>query len=256
MGEDAFAEDLAEVTEHLVKKLAPFLSITEEMGNAIRVLTQDEGQFARGDQIIAAGDVYSHVYLVNEGWAVRYKLLDSGERQIVNFSLPGDFLCFNAALFKRSDYFLAAQTQMRVFVIPILPFTKMLALQPELALALSWTNAHEESLMAERIVSLGRRTARERMAHLFCELWRRLQLLDLTDGNRFPLPLTQEDLADILGLSSVHVNRTLQKLRASQLLATAANDMRILDHKGLEHLAGFDSGYLHFTEVGNLCTTS
>ncbi len=246
-----FAGELEAVTQHLVRKLAPFLSITESMEDAIRILAQDHGRFARGDTIIGAGEPYTHVYLVNQGWAIRYKLLESGERQIVNFALPGDFLCFNAALFDRSDYYIAAQTEMRVFVMQIPPFTKMLSVEPELALALSWTNAHEEALMAERIVSLGRRTAKERMAHIFCEIWRRLELLDLTEGNKFPLPMTQEDLADTLGLSTVHVNRTLQKLRNEQLVSTGEGQIRILDMTGLQRIAGFDDGYLHFTETAS-----
>lgn len=248
MAEDVFASDLAHVTGHLVKKLAPFLKVTKKMEDAIRILSHDEARFARRDQIIGVGDLFTNVYLLNKGWVTRSKLLASGERQIVNFALPGDFLCFNAALFKTSDYFLTAQTELRIFVIPIMPFAKMLAMNGELALALSWANAHEESLMAERIVSLGRRTAKERMAHLFCELWRRLELLDLTEGNKLPLPLTQEDLADTLGLSAVHVNRTLHKLRGEQLIAMDVNEIRILDMKGLERIAGFDAGYLHFTE--------
>ncbi|GAB5468483.1 MAG: Crp/Fnr family transcriptional regulator [Rhodospirillales bacterium] len=251
MVNDEFSDELQSVTQYLIKKLAPFLAVTDQMEDALRILAQDNGRFARNDQIIAAGDAYSHIYLVNGGWAVRYKLLESGDRQIVNFALPGDFLCFNAALFEESDYYLSAQTEMDVFVMQITPFSKMLAIQPELALALSWANAHEEALMAERIVSLGRRTAMERMAHLFCELWRRLELLNLTEGSKFPMPLTQEDLADTLGLSTVHVNRTLQKLRANQLVATTGDQIRILDMKGLERTAGFDDGYLHFTETSN-----
>ena len=248
MAADTIAEELALVTGHLKRKLAPFLKVTDEMEDALRVLTHDEAHFARQDQIIGAGDPFTHVYLLNEGWAVRHKLLESGDRQVVNFALPGDFLCYNATLFNSSDYYLTAQTKLKVFVIPIDSFGKMLAAQGRLALALSWANAHEEALMAERIVSLGRRTAKERMAHLFCELWRRLELLDLTDGNKFPMPVTQEDLADTLGLSAVHVNRTLRKLRGEQLIATDVNQIRILDMKGLERVAGFDDGYLHFTE--------
>ena len=249
MGKDEFAEELRLVTLHLVKKLTPMMPMSTEVANDIRVLCQNEAHFARNDQIIAAGDTYTNVYLVHAGWAVRYKLLENGARQIVNFVLPGDFMCFNAPLFPCSDFHLAAQTAMQAYVIPITPFTRMLASQPLFALALSWTNAHEESLLAERILSLGRRSAKQRMAHLLCELWRRLQLLDMTDGDRFPLPLTQEDLADTLGLSTVHVNRTLRALRADKLIESINGTVRILDMTGLERAAGFDGGYLHFTEV-------
>ncbi|MEZ5669106.1 MAG: Crp/Fnr family transcriptional regulator [Alphaproteobacteria bacterium] len=249
MGHDAFAEELREVTAQLLRKLRPVMTVTGEMGDAIRVLCHNEAHFARHQPIIEAGQSYSNVFLVHSGWAVRFKLLENGDRQIVNFVLPGDFMCFNAALFGESDFYLTAQTEVIAYVMPIVPFAEMLRAQPQLALALSWTNAHEEALLAERIVSLGRRSARERMAHLFCELWRRLQLLDMIDGGRFPLPMTQEDLADTLGLSAVHVNRTLRWLRGERLVETGPSHVRILDMPGLERIAGFDAGYLHFTET-------
>ncbi|MEQ9811353.1 MAG: Crp/Fnr family transcriptional regulator [Azospirillaceae bacterium] len=248
MGPDTFAEELAHMTSYLIRKLSPILAVSEEVDEAIRVLAQDEAHYARQDEIIASGDDYANVFLVNHGWAVRYKLLESGARQIVNFALPGDFLCFNATLFRQSDYYIGALTELRLFVLPLVPFAKMLSLHPELALALSWANAHEEAVLAERIASLGRRTARQRMAHLFCELYRRVELLGLTNENGLRLPVTQEDLADTLGLSAVHVNRTLRQLRAEQLIKLEDHHLRILDMKGLERVAGFDSGYLHFTE--------
>lgn len=249
MGHDEFKDQFETVTLHLERKLASFMTVTSEMVDALRVLCLNEARFARDDTIIASGEPYQHTYLVQSGWGIRYKLLPDGERQIVNFVLPGDFMCFNAALFPISDFCMAAQTELVTFVIPIMPLSHMLATHPQLALALSWANAHEESLLAERIVSLGRRTARQRMAHLFCELWRRLQLLDMTDGGKFPLPLTQEDLADTLGLSTVHINRTLRSLRTDGLIENNNSTIQIVDMAGLERLAGFDDGYLHFTEM-------
>jgi len=248
MGPDTFAEELAHVTSYLIRKLSPILKVSDDVDEAIRVLAQNEAHYARQDEIIAAGADYDCVFLVNHGWAVRYKLLESGARQIVNFALPGDFLCFNATLFRQSDYYIGALTELRLFVLPLVPFAQMLSLHPELALALSWTNAHEEALLAERITSLGRRTARQRMAHLFCELYRRVELLGLNEGNGLRLPITQDELADTLGLSAVHVNRTLRQLRAEQMISLDGQQLRIHDMKGLERVAGFDAGYLHFTE--------
>ncbi len=249
MATDAFLEDIKQVTVHLIRKLAPVFRFDDELETAIRLLSHNEVVFGRHDEIIAEGDPYEYVYLLHSGWVVRSKILETGQRQIVNFALPGDFLCFNAAFFLNADYHLTAQTEVHAAVIPIHGFSDMLATHSRLSLILSWTNAREESLLSERLVSLGRRSAKERMAHLFCELWRRLELLDLTDGNRFPLPITQEDLGDTLGLSAVHVNRTLRKLRDEQLIAPTPHHIRILDKAGLERAAGFDEGYLHFSEM-------
>jgi CRP-like cAMP-binding protein len=140
----------------------------------------------------------------------------------------------------------------RAYAIEKNPFGRLLAVDPTLAVALSWANAHEEAVLAERLASLGRRSAHERVAHLFCELWRRLHLLGLAEDDRFPLPITQEDLADTLGLSAVHINRTLRQLRSEGLIETGSNHVRVLSMAGLEAIAGFEDGYLHFTEVGRL----
>jgi CRP-like cAMP-binding protein len=244
-----FKESLRDVTQAWRRKLSVFFDVNEEIEQALRVLCQDKARFGRNDTIINEGDTYEYVYLIDTGWAIRQKVLSSGSRQIVNFALPGDFLCFNATLFETSDYHLTAKTEVEAFVIKKSSMGALLSSHPALGLALSWTNAHEESLLAERIVSLGRRSAAQRMAHLFCELWRRLQLLDLTGNDSFPLPMTQEDLADTLGLSIVHVSRTLRQLRAAGYIEADGHEIRILDMRGLEHLAGFDDGYLHFTEV-------
>lgn len=250
MTDPDYRADLVRMTDAIVRKLSRFFDVTPEMAEAIRVLCQDEAQFARGAPIVEAGERYAKVYLIREGWAVRFKLLPSGDRQIVNFALPGDFLCFNAAIFRHADHFVSARTHLSAFAFDVSPFQRMLAAQPSLALAIAWANAHEEAVLAERLASLGRRSARQRMAHLFCELWRRLQLLDLTANDSFPLPVTQEDLGDTLGLSVVHVNRTLRRLCQDGLVERANGRLRVADMARLEQVAGFDAGYLHYTELG------
>ena len=237
------------MTAVLYRKLAGFYAVADPVQRAFDEICTREVSFGRQHTIIEAGQRYDAVYLLAEGWVTRYKLLPGGERQIINFALPGDFLCFNATLFNRSDHFLTTKTRVRAYQIERQPFGKRLTLDPALAVALTWANANEESMLAERLASLGRRSARERVAHLFCELWRRLSLLELTDDDRFPLPITQEDLADTLGLSAVHVNRTLRQLRNEGLVELGGNSVRVLSMTGLEAAAGFEDGYLHFTEA-------
>lgn len=240
--------DLLLMTALLMRKLAFIHEVTDGMAEGIRILCQDNVEFSRGDTVVEADADYAKVFLIREGWAVRYKLLASGDRQIINFALPGDFLGFNASIFRRSDHYIAAKTHLRAFALDIPPFRKMLSSHPSLALAMAWANAHEEAMLAERITSLGRRSARQRMAHLFCELWRRLELLDLATQDSFPLPVTQEDLGDTLGLTVVHVNRTLRRLCLDGLVAREHGRIRVVDKAGLEQVAGFEDGYLHFTE--------
>ncbi len=237
------------MTAVLYRKLAGFYAVSERIETAFDEICTREVSFGRHHTIIETGQRYDAIYLLAEGWVTRYKLLPNGERQVINFALPGDFLCFNATLFNRADHFLTTKTRVRAYQIERQPFGKLLALDPALAVALTWANVHEESMLAERLASLGRRSARGRVAHLFCELWRRLDLLGLTDQDRFPLPITQEDLADALGLSAVHVNRTLRQLRNEGLIELGGNSVRVLSMKGLEAAAGFEDGYLHFTEA-------
>ncbi|MEX0759076.1 MAG: Crp/Fnr family transcriptional regulator [Tistlia sp.] len=236
----------------LFRKLSSFYPVSGRVEEAFAELCTRQVSFDRQEAILEAGQAYQGIYLITEGWVTRFKLLPTGERLIVNFALPGDFICFNATLFSKADHFLTAKTAVTAFALEKNPFGKLLAQDPALAIALTWANAQEEAMLAERLASLGRRTARERVAHLFCELWRRLHLLGLTDNDRFPLPITQEDLADTLGLSAVHVNRTLRQLRAEGLIELGTSHVRVLSKQGLEAVAGFDEGYLHFTEVQHL----
>lgn len=231
----------------LFRKLDGVVSVTDDMRTAIRAVCRRRETFERGDHIARTGERYRAIYLVIQGWASRYRLTESGGRQIVNFALPGDFLCFNASLFPASEHSIQAHTDLQAYTIPIRPFLLLLSHQPMLALALAWFNAQEEALLAERIVSLGRRNARQRIAHLFCELWRRQEIVGLTDDSRLELPLTQQDLGDLLGLTPVHVSRTLRRLHTESLISVNRRSVRIDDMTGLERLAGFDGGYLHFS---------
>ena len=126
----------------------------------------------------------------------------------------------------------------------------MLLKQPQLAIALAWTAAQEEGVVSERLVSLGRRSALQRAAHLLCEIHRRLETVHLVkEGSaQFDLPMTQEDLSDALGISLIHMNRVLRELSRSELIAINRTSVRLLDLKALRRLAGFDDDYLHLPD--------
>ena len=121
-----------------------------------------------------------------------------------------------------------------------------------LCAAILWCSSREEAILLEHLVSLGRRTAFERVAHLLIELWRRLQVLGLTDGESFEMPLTQELIADCVGLTSVHVNRMMRAMQAKNLITCEyrpTQRCRITNLAGLVEAAGFEDGYLHFSEM-------
>jgi CRP-like cAMP-binding protein len=237
-------QTIGETVQRLIAKLQHLEPLTSGFGQALTALCTDRVTFARGDVVIGKGDAYRQIYLIERGWAVRYKTLDGGQRQVVNYALASDFLCFNAALFRRSDVAIAAKTQLNVFRLPIRPFRHILSDKPEIALALAWENAQQEAVLAERVASIGRRSAKQRVAHLFCELWTRLDRLGLVEDHHFELPITQEDLADTLGLSLVHANRTLRELSRDGLADFRHGRVELRDLAALAEIAGFDGVYL------------
>jgi CRP-like cAMP-binding protein len=259
MDHDKTSQQVATVSQYLFRKLRGFFSLTSHIQEAIQALCTDVVEFGAREPIIRQGEGYRHLYLIESGWVLRARHLPDGTRQIVNVAIPGDFLCFNAALFNSSDFDLTAKTNVSAFRFERVAVGDLFKQYPELAVALAWTNAHEEAMLAERVVSLGRRNARERMAHVLCELEARLHIVSAPPpapvqqaGERgagvLAIPLTQEDFADLLGMSPIHVNRTLRSLAGAALVHYKVGQVQILDLEGLARIAGFDKGYLHFTQ--------
>ncbi|MEM1149176.1 MAG: Crp/Fnr family transcriptional regulator [Pseudomonadota bacterium] len=235
------------LTTVLLKKLSGFFAIDDQISLLFREICDDVCEFNPGDIIVRQGGDYSNIYLVDRGWAVRSRYLPNGTRQIVNVGMPGDFLAMNALLFRTSDFELACKTDVVAYRFSADRLGTALANQSVLSSALFWVNAHEESLLAERIVSLGRRTARERTAHILCELISRLEICGVDDISRLFIPLSQTDFADILGISLVHMNKTLRRLESDKIISFRNATLRVLDRQRLEIEAGFDSGYVQFT---------
>jgi len=232
----------------LKRKFAVFYRGEELLDDIFAPLCSEPENLPRGHAIVREGEAYGDIFLLASGWVERFKLLPDGRKQIVNFALPGDLLCFDAGTFEYAHYSLESATDAVVCRIEVNGIDRIFAESTRLGRAISWVTAHEEALLVERIVSLGQRSALERTAHLFCEFWRRLQILGLTEGSSYELPLTQQHLGDILGLSHIYLNRVLRRLRELNLIVLSRGSVRILDPKGLERLAGFEDEYLHFTE--------
>lgn len=205
---------------------------------------KDEPIVRKGQRWIDEGGEVRKAYVIADGWAVRYKSLTDGRRQILNFHVPGDILGYFALLFRRTVYTVEPLTPIRVQ-----SFTPDLAFEafrqaPELAVALSWLAGQAERQLNEQVVRIGRRSADERMAHLFMELNFRL----LRAGHAAPtaelFPLTQPLLADALGMSHVHAHRTFRDLTRQGLVSVHEGAIRLRDLDALSRLAAFDPGYL------------
>ena len=180
-----------------------------------------------------------------EGFLCRYKDLRDGSRQISELHVPGDFADLHGFTLKRLDHSVMALTCCRVALAPHDRIKAVTAAHPHLARMWWFTTNMDAAIHREWVLSLGRRSALGRVAHLFCELRVRLEIVGLADESGYALPLTQTDVAECLGLTPVHVNRVLKELRESGLVEFRGRRVSITDLAGLERAAEFDSAYLY-----------
>ena len=229
----------------LLRKLSNFTALSAEESTAILDCCKDVRQVGAREDIIAQGDRTGGVKLLLDGFACRYKTLEDGRRQIVAYFVPGDLCDLRVFILKRMDHSIGAIAPSRVATIAPDNVLKLMHDYPNLTTALWWSTLVEEAIAREWIVNVGQRNALERMAHLFCELLYRFRAVGLNQGLSCTLPLTQVELAETLGLSSVHVNRTLQELRRQKLITLDAGTLTIQNLKALEELSFFSAEYLH-----------
>ncbi len=229
----------------LLRKLSNFTALSAEECQAVVDSCGDVREVAAREDVIAQGDRTGGVKLLLEGFACRYKTLEDGRRQIVAYFVPGDLCDLRVFILKRMDHSIGAIAPSRIATIAPQNMLNLLHTYPTLTTALWWSTLVEEAIAREWIVNVGQRNALERTAHLFCELLYRFRAVGLNQGLSCTLPLTQVELAETLGLSSVHVNRTLQELRRQKLITLDAGTLTIQDLHALEELSFFNADYLH-----------
>jgi len=202
--------------------------------------------FAAGADLVREGDRPDRSMLVSQGFTTRYRLLADGTRQITAIHVPGDFVDLHSFLLKTMDHSVGALSPCRVVTFPHANLRLITERFPHLARLLWLMTLLDGAIHREWIVAMGRRSALEQMAHLLCEIFTRLSVVGLGDRHReLILPINQTELGDALGLSTVHVNRTLQQLRADGLITWQGQAVRIHDWDRLAEIAGFDPAYLH-----------
>lgn len=198
----------------------------------------------KNKDIVVAGKHYETLFVNHDGWLLRYKILHNGDRQILDFILPGQIFGLQACLFKTSLYSVATITEASLSSIPLDAIDRVFERTPTLAKALFWSALCESAIVAEHLIDTGRRSAYERVSHLLLELFVRLKLTGLTDNMSFDMPLTQELIGGALGLTTVHVNRTFRSLREDKLISIDGKCVTILDFDALSLLSDFDNSYL------------
>jgi CRP-like cAMP-binding protein len=209
---------------------------------------RDVREIGPRQDLIREGERPEEVHLILEGFACRYKILPGGERQIIAFLVPGDFCDLHVAILGEMDHGIATLSACQVAYIPRKTVDELTSNHPAINRALWWATLVDEGTLREWLVSMGRRPADRQMAHLFCELLLRLRSVGLASENGFDFPVTQQELADTLGLSTVHVNRILHQLREDGLITLSGRRLTIHDVDRLREFAEFDPSYLHLVK--------
>jgi len=229
----------------LARKLRVRDTISAEEEQVLRDAVSEVREVRAGKVLVRHGAPLHESTLLIDGIICRYKDLASGERQIQELHVPGDFADLHGFMLKRLDHNIASVSRAVIALVPHDNLKRITEDHPHLARMLWFSTMLDASIQRETILSVGRRTALARIAHLLCELCIRLQLIGLSDGGRFALPITQVDLADASGLTSVHVNRMLKQLRDQEMVTFRNGVVDIHDWDRLARAAEFDPAYLH-----------
>lgn len=231
--------------EKLFLKLLQRDELAEFEMQALRESVTTTRDYGPDETIVEAGVTTTVSNILLEGLACRAKDLADGRRQIMEVHVPGDFVDLHSFLLKKLEHNVEALTPVRIAIVPHDRLKIITERWPHLSRMLWHTTLVDAALHREKILSVGRRSALSRLAHLFCELHVRLVVVEMVQGLSYQLPLTQSQLADAAGLTQVHVNRTLKELRDRELVVFRGGRVDILDWDGLVDVAEFDTAYLY-----------
>jgi len=242
-------ETATPLTGSLVRRLEARDVLTAEERTLLEEMFTQVRLVEAGSDIVSDGDHPSRSTLVVRGFAARYKVLADGQRQITALHLPGDFIDLHSFLLKPMDHGIAALSRCRVASVPHETLAALSVSEPHLTRLFWMLTLLDSALHREWLVALGRRSALGRLAHLLCELKLRLGVVGACEADSFAMPLTQVDLGDMLGLTSVHVSRVLRELRDGNYIVWKGAQVSITDWSGLRRLAEFDERYLHIVRA-------
>jgi len=218
---------------------AAFANKPDDQVAFIQAMKTEHLSFAPGDTVVRQGNRSAQLFTLFSGWAFRFKALSDGRRQILNFLLPGDLVGFQNRLFEESPYGVEALTDVEVCVFARTKIWDLYRGYPELAYDITWLTAHEESFIDENLLTSGRRSAAERIAVLMMHLAKRLTTLRPTASTSFDIPINQSHIADALGLSLAHTNKTLKGLEKRGLFRFRNGVLEMLNPKAMARLADY-----------------
>lgn len=234
-----------EIAARLVKKLSHRSPLTDIEREVLSRSIARTREVAADNDMVAEGSRPVHSTLLVSGFAARYSHVADGSRQIVAIHVPGDFVDLHSFLLKRMDHGIYAMSPCTVALVPHERLLEITEGYPHLTRLLWLSTLIDAAIHRQWLIGIGRKSASARIAHLLCELYVRLAVVGLTDGSQFALPITQEELADSLGMSLVHLNRSIREVKSEGLFEWRRSGVEIKDWGGLRQLAEFDPTYLN-----------
>ena len=236
----------ASTLQPMVRKLRYWHHLDAADEEALLNLPHRTKRLERNSYIVRERESTTHSCLMLSGTAIRHKVVGDGARQIVAVHMKGDLVDLQNSFLTVADHSVQVLTDSKVAFIPRDEIKRLAFARPSIGMAMWFDTLVDGSVFREWIANLGRRDARTRMAHLLCEFSLRLKVAGLGEVTNYELPMTQEQLADALGLTAVHVNRTVRGLEADGLIARrSSRSVTIGDWRKLADAGDFDSSYLH-----------
>ena len=237
------------ILDGMIRKFERRASLSDADREALLGLPFRMTRAEPGRYLVREGAVADHSILIISGLAYRHKISADGSRQIVSIHIPGDFVDLEGSLLKVADHNVQALTRCDLATVPRAALREVLLAHPQVAYAMWIDTLIDASIFRVWIMYVGRRVARERLAHIFCEFALRLESAGMGSTTGYELPMTQEQLADATGLTAVHVNRTLKAMDAEGLIKRERRFILIPDWEKLRTVAGFSELYLHLDQV-------
>ena len=235
----------ADIVAAVTRKLSLLTPLDPDDRAAIEHLPFNIESVPQGRYLVREGEPAAQCCLLVEGYACRHKTTRRGGRQIVSFHMRGDLLDLQSLLFAVADHSIQTITAATVAWIPAKALQSLARERPAIGEALWRDTLIDASIFREWVLNVGRRDARSRVSHMLCEFAARGQAVGLGSPEGFELPMTQEEIADATGLTSVHVNRTLRVLREEGVIEQERRHLTVRNWPRLRQIAGFDSAYLH-----------
>lgn len=240
--------DLSIASSLMIRKLARHHPVTQDDMDEVGALPFTLREISSSEYLVREGQQPHRCAFIVEGYAFRQKLARNGERQIIAIHLPGDFLDLQNLFLIESDHNIQALTPGIVAEVPLSAIQELAFRRPAVGKAFWVATLIEASISREWLLNVGRRTATERLAHLLCEIVVRQKEADMPVAADYELPMTQEQIGDALGLTSVHVNRVLKVLQENGLIVRDRRQMKVSNWSGLRVLADFNDRYLHLDQ--------